>query len=90
MSLLYKSLVRPILEYAASVWSPYLVKDTVLLEKFLRRASRLETLGQKRGEIQYELCHFKHWPNEDDISLLSSAASLSFLSIVSFSKITSN
>ena len=26
-SMLYKSLVRPILEYACPVWSPYLVKD---------------------------------------------------------------
>jgi len=33
-SLLYKSLVRPILEYAAPVWCPFLVKDIVLLEKF--------------------------------------------------------
>ena len=52
-SLLYKSLVRPILEYAAPVWCPYLVKDIVMLEKVQRRASRL-ALGQKRGEMQYE------------------------------------
>ena len=26
-SMLHKSLVRPILEYAAPVWSPYLAKD---------------------------------------------------------------
>ena len=32
-SLLYKSLVRPILEYAAPVWCPFLVKGIVLLEK---------------------------------------------------------
>ena len=40
-SQLYKSLVRPILEYAAPVWSPYLIKDIVALEKVQRRASRL-------------------------------------------------
>ena len=32
-SLLYKSLVRPTLEYAAPVWCPFLVKGIVLLEK---------------------------------------------------------
>ena len=37
-SLLYKSLVRPILEYAAPVWCPFLVKDIVLLEKVQRKA----------------------------------------------------
>ena len=52
-SLLYKSLVRPILEYAAPVWCPFLVKDIVWLEKVQRRASRL-ALGQTRGEMHYE------------------------------------
>jgi hypothetical protein len=32
-SSLYKSLLRPILEYAAPVWSPYLIKDIESLEK---------------------------------------------------------
>ena len=32
-SMLYKSLVRPILEYAYLVWSPYLVKGKLALEK---------------------------------------------------------
>ena len=64
-SLLYKSLVRPILEYAAPVWCPFLVKDIVLLEKVQRRASRL-ALGQKRGEIYYEeRCAILKWsPSE--------------------------
>ena len=29
---LYKSLVRPILEYVAPVWSPYLIKDIAALK----------------------------------------------------------
>ena len=60
-SQLYKSLVRPILEYAAPVWSPYLIKDIVALEKVQRRALRL-ALRQKRGEMSYEQrCRLLKW-----------------------------
>jgi len=38
---LYKSLVRPKLEYCILAWRPYLCKDTELLEKIQRRATRL-------------------------------------------------
>ena len=38
---LYKSLVRPIAEYASSVWSPYLKKDIIEVEKIQRRATKL-------------------------------------------------
>ena len=38
-SLLFKSLVRPILDYAAPMWCPFLLKDIVLLEKVQRRVS---------------------------------------------------
>ena len=60
-SQLFKSLVRPILEYAAPVWSPYLIKDIVALEKVQRRASRL-AIRQKRGEMSYEHhCSLLKW-----------------------------
>jgi len=60
-SLLYKLLVRRILEYAAPVWCPFLVKDIVLLEKVQRRASRL-AFGQQRGEMHYEeRCAILKW-----------------------------
>ena len=50
-SMLYKSLVRPILEYACPVWSPYLVKEKLAVEKVQRRASRI-ALGQNHGRCQ--------------------------------------
>ena len=60
-SLLHKSLVRPILEYAAPVWCPFLVKDMVSLKKVQRRASR-QPLGRKRGEMDYEeRCSILKW-----------------------------
>jgi hypothetical protein len=34
VSILYKSIVRPILEYGSTVWSPYLVKDTFTYSKY--------------------------------------------------------
>ena len=46
-SILYKTLVRPILEYASPVWSPRLAKDIREVEKVQRRASRI-ALGQRR------------------------------------------
>ena len=38
---LYKSVVRPHLEYASSVWSPQFKKDKIALENVRRRATRL-------------------------------------------------
>ena len=52
-SMLYKSLVQPILEYAAPVWCPYLVKDIHTLENVQRRASRL-ALNQRKGDMSFE------------------------------------
>jgi hypothetical protein len=37
---LYKVLVRPIIEYCSSVWSPMLMKDKIEIEKVQRRATK--------------------------------------------------
>ena len=39
--LLYVSLVRPHLEFASTVWNPYLAGDIETLEKVQRRAKRI-------------------------------------------------
>ena len=41
LSKLYKSHVRPILEYGESVWNPYYVKDIELLERVQRGATKI-------------------------------------------------
>ena len=38
---LYIALVRPHLEFSAQVWSPYLAKDIVEVEKVQARATRI-------------------------------------------------
>ena len=39
--LLYKALVRPHVEYANSVWSPYRKSDMLAIEKIQKRATKL-------------------------------------------------
>ena len=37
---LYKTLVRPHLEYASVIWSPYLKKDTISIENVQSRTTK--------------------------------------------------
>lgn len=49
--ILYKSLVRPLLEYCTPVWSPYLKKNISEIEKVQRRATKLV---QGLKDLSYE------------------------------------
>ena len=71
-SKLYKSLVRPILEYCSPVWSAHLKKDIATLEKVQRRASRF-ALGTNANRMSYEdrLKRLK-WPTLEKRRTLSS------------------
>ena len=40
-TILYKTLIRPYLEYATTVWSPFLKKDIFILENTQRRATKI-------------------------------------------------
>ena len=54
---LYKSMVRPHIEYATQVWSPQYKKDKITLENVQRRATRLVKC-------------IKHLPYSEDLKVL--------------------
>ena len=61
---LYKSLVRPHLEYCSPVWSPYYIKDRSLLEKVQRRFTRLLP-GMKELDYEERLSRLGLWTLEE-------------------------
>ena len=60
VSTVYKSLVRPILEYGCQVWNPYLVKHIKSIESIQTRATRVICGSEK--EYQERLRVLK-WPS---------------------------
>jgi len=52
-AILHKTHIRPQKEYCIQAWSPYLAKDTELLEKVQRRATKCVT-GRPMKGMTYE------------------------------------
>ena len=57
----YKSLVRPSLEYACSVWDPYFAEDINLIESVQRRAARYVTGRQNNTSSVSDLIDQLNW-----------------------------
>ena len=67
-SVAYKSLVRPLLEYAYQVWSPYTAWDKSVLEAVQRRAakwacgSQWDSSSRRWDKSSGECLDTLHWP----------------------------
>ena len=61
---LYKTLVRPHLEYCVSAWSPYYEKDKILLERIQHRFTRMIP-GFKLLPYETRLDRLKLWTLEE-------------------------
>jgi len=89
---LYKSLVRPHLEYSTSIWNPYYEKDKVLLEKVQRRFTRLFKDLRSR-EYDERLKILRLWSLEerrhrsDLLELFEMVRGLSAIPLTSFFKL---
>ena len=72
--LTYKSLVRPILEYCHSAWSPHLLRDIDLLETVQRRATKMvigmNSLSYEERLKKLDLFPLSHRRQRGDLILL--------------------
>ena len=59
----YLALVRPIMEYAASVWDPYHHNDILALEKVQRRAARWVMNDYSRYSSVSSMLNDLNWPS---------------------------
>ena len=68
----HTTLVRPIIEYACTVWSPYHQQNVVKLEMVQRRprAARFVTNNYNRIASVTEMLHHLQWDTLDEIVVL--------------------
>ena len=62
----YKSLVRPSLEYACSVWDPYLQQDIYTIERVQRRAARFATNKYRNTSSVGNMLQHLEWRSLQD------------------------
>ena len=62
----YKSLVRPSLEYACSVWDPYFTEDINQIESVQRRAARYVTGRQHNTSSVSDMLQHLNWRSLSD------------------------
>ena len=62
----YKSLVRPSLEYACSVWDPYLQQDIDAIERVQRRAARFVTNKYRNTSSVGNMLQHLEWRSLQD------------------------
>ena len=72
----YQTYVRPIVEYAAIVWSPYTKCDTVRVESVQRRAARFVTGQYQRSVSVTGLLSQLQWQSLEERRLQARAAML--------------
>ena len=65
-SALYKSMVRPILEYASNVWSPHYNKDIQRIEAVQRRAARFTVNCYSRYQSVSSMLVKLNWPTLEE------------------------
>ena len=62
---LYKSVVRPLLEYCVQAWSPHCSKDKILIERVQHRFTRMVLPGLKFETYGERLPILKLWSLEE-------------------------
>jgi len=65
-SALYKSLMRPTLEYACTVWAPHYHNDIQCIEAIQRRAARFVMNCYSKCQSATSMLHQLNWPTLDD------------------------
>ncbi|XP_070196664.1 uncharacterized protein [Littorina saxatilis] len=64
--LAYKSLVRPIVEYACTVWDPHKIKEVSQIEKVQRRAARFVLNRHKQTASVDDMLNELEWPSLEE------------------------